>query len=67
VPIRFIGEEATYLFESGTLRDHQGNELSKCTMQDAVVMQNTEFFNAINAGRSPETSSGEPDEYANVA
>jgi 2-hydroxy-4-carboxymuconate semialdehyde hemiacetal dehydrogenase len=58
VPIRFIGEEATYLFESGTLRDHEGNELSKCTMQDAVVMQNTEFFNAINEGRSPETSFG---------
>lgn len=56
VPIRLIGEEATYLFEFGKLCDHEGNLLSSCTMQDAVVAQNKEFFSAIAEKRNAETS-----------
>ena len=57
-PMRFIGEEATYLFVNGMLSDHEGREIVKGTMQDAVVRQNTEFLSAIRNRREPETSFG---------
>lgn len=55
-PMRFIGEEGTYLLVNGILSDHEGNEIVRGTMQDAVVRQNTEFFSAIRERREPETS-----------
>ncbi len=55
-PMRFIGEEETYMFVGGVLSDHEGNEIASGNMQDAVVRQNTEFFTAIKEGRAPETS-----------
>jgi 2-hydroxy-4-carboxymuconate semialdehyde hemiacetal dehydrogenase len=55
-PIRLIGEEETYTWHAMTLKDHEGNEVGKTTMQEAVVTQNREFFNAIEEQRQPETS-----------
>lgn len=57
-PMRFIGEEETYLLVNGILSDHAGREIAKGTGQDAVVRQNTEFFAAIRENRAPETSFG---------
>jgi 2-hydroxy-4-carboxymuconate semialdehyde hemiacetal dehydrogenase len=56
VPVRFIGEEETYLYERGVLKTHEGEEISRATMKDSVIMQNKEFFAAIKEGREAETS-----------
>lgn len=57
-PMRFIGEQETYMLINGVLTDHKGNEIARGTMQESVVRQNTEFFNAIREQRTPETSFG---------
>lgn len=57
-PMRFIGEEETYLLVGGVLTNHEGREIAKGSMQDSVVRQNAEFFNAIRDKRAPETSFG---------
>ncbi len=52
---RFIGEENTYLEQGGGLTDWKGNEIP-LEGGDSCVVQDREFFDAIEAGRKPLTS-----------
>ncbi len=51
---RFIGEEATLLFERGKLTDHEGNEIP--LSGGGLAVQDREFFDAIREDRSAFTS-----------
>jgi 2-hydroxy-4-carboxymuconate semialdehyde hemiacetal dehydrogenase len=51
---RFIGEEATYLFEKGKLMDTEGNQI-QFEGPSGIEVQDREFFNAITEGRKPFT------------
>ena len=51
---RFIGEEATLLFEKGKLTDHEGNEIP--LGEGGIATQDREFIDAIKQGKTPATS-----------
>ena len=51
---RFIGEESTFLIEKGKLIDHEANEIP--VGPGGLDVQDREFIDAIQAGRSPMTS-----------
>ena len=51
---RFIGEEATLLFEKGKLTDHEGREIP--VEGGGLAAQDREFFDAIIQNRKPFTS-----------
>lgn len=55
---RFIGEEATYLFDKGQLTDHEGNPV-ETKGPSGVEAQDGEFFAAIAQGRKALTSCSE--------
>ena len=55
-PMRFIGEEATYLLIDNVLMDHEGNEIDRGSIEDTVIRQDREFFDSIRSGRVPRTS-----------
>ena len=55
---RFIGEEATYLWEGGKLSDNHGNTI-ETEGPEGLEAQDSEFFNAIHQGRKALTSCSE--------
>jgi len=51
---RFVGEQASYRIEKGSLFDHEGVEIA--LEGDSLELQDREFFNAIKEGRNPVSS-----------
>ena len=56
---RFIGEEETYIFDKGSLTDHQGNPVAVDEGPSGVDLQDAEFFAAIAENRPALTSCSE--------